>query len=68
MSRRDVNMLGAEVLRVFARAGAKAVARGAESLLTDAQRGATIVNQRIARAAKRAREIQDALTDTADEE
>lgn len=58
---RDVDNLGAELLRVVARAGAKAVARGAESVLADARRGVAVIDKRIGHAISRSRMVQELL-------
>lgn len=61
MASRDVNSLGRELLLIAARAGAKAVAKGAESILADAKAGVSIVDKRLGRAISKARNIGEML-------
>lgn len=63
MPSRDVNNLLAEGLRIVARAGVKAAARGAESVLSDARAGVGVIGKRLDRAVSRAQAMQRAFDD-----
>lgn len=64
MQQRDLEAIGGELLRIVARAGVRAAARGTQSVLADAQRGAKILVRRLDKAIATTRDIESRLRDS----